>query len=396
MLSSRPRLDGRLRPGSHDVETGIDEGDVTQCGRGMGGGLHVRRGQSRADEAEIGLDTGHRAGIERNAERMQRRGAIRSRGDHLGQERVVGRRDLGAALDPPVDPDPRRPTDIGDPSRAGLKVACHVLGVDACLHRGTGGAGGTGTRQGVRIVVRDAQHELDEVHAPHFLGHGMLNLKAGIDLEEHRLAPVDVIDELDRAGGAVPHRPAELFAGPGDDVAHRIGEVGRRRLLDHLLVAALQAAVPVPENDDIALAVPDHLDLDVAGVADPPFKKHTGVAEVRLGQAGDAGEGSHKVVGTLAGLDADAPATAGGLEHDRIAERLGGRHRVFGVGQESGAPDQRHAGRRCRVAGGVLDPEQLQLLGRWPHEYEAGGLHPSREVSVFGEEPVTGVNGPGP
>ena len=41
-------------------------------------------------------------------------------------------------------------------------------------------------------------------------------------------------------------------------------ERGRRRFLEDLLVAALQRAVALAEMDRIALAVAEHLDLDVA------------------------------------------------------------------------------------------------------------------------------------
>ena len=43
---------------------------------------------------------------------------------------------------------------------------------------------------------------------------------------------------------------------------------GEPRFLEHLLVAALERAVALAEMDGVALAVAEHLELDVARVAE--------------------------------------------------------------------------------------------------------------------------------
>jgi hypothetical protein len=64
-------------------------------------------------------------------------------------------------------------------------------------------------------------------------------------------------------------------------MAARVGgvEERRRRLLDHLLVAALDRALALAEVDDVAVLVGQHLDLDVARLLDELLDEHAVVAE---------------------------------------------------------------------------------------------------------------------
>ena len=73
------------------------------------------------------------------------------------------------------------------------------------------------------------------------------------------------------------------------EVAALVGrQAGRRRLLDQLLVASLERAVPLPDGDDAARCVTQQLDLDVARRPDDPLQVDRAVAErgQRLGRAG--------------------------------------------------------------------------------------------------------------
>ena len=61
---------------------------------------------------------------------------------------------------------------------------------------------------------------------------------------------------------------------------------GRRgRLLDELLVTALDRAVALAEMDDVAVRVGEHLHLDVARIVEVALDVHRGVGEVRLALA---------------------------------------------------------------------------------------------------------------
>ena len=90
----------------------------------------------------------------------------------------------------------------------------------------------------------------------------MLDLDARVHLDEIELAVL--VQELDRADAEIlqlAHRLGDRLA----DLVARAG-VERRRgaFLPHLLMPALQRAVALAEMDRVALAVAEHLDLDVA------------------------------------------------------------------------------------------------------------------------------------
>ena len=109
----------------------------------------------------------------------------------------------------------------------------------------------------------DADLLLDEVEAGQHLGHRMLDLEPGVHLDEVELAVL--VEELDGADaliselGAWLPRPARRSA-----CALRRVEGRGMRLLPHLLMPALQRAVALAEMHRAALAVAEHLDLDMA------------------------------------------------------------------------------------------------------------------------------------
>ena len=102
----------------------------------------------------------------------------------------------------------------------------------------------------------------DEVDVGDHLGHRMLDLDAGVHLDEIELAVL--VQELDRADAEIFELAHRLRDGLADGVARRGVERGRGAFLPDLLVAALQRAVALAEMDGAALAVAEHLDLDVA------------------------------------------------------------------------------------------------------------------------------------
>jgi hypothetical protein len=65
----------------------------------------------------------------------------------------------------------------------------------------------------------------------------------------------------------------------GRDLEPQVVVERRRRLLEHLLVAALDRAVAVEQVHDVALAVAEHLDLDVPRLLEVLLQVHLGIAE---------------------------------------------------------------------------------------------------------------------
>src|SRR5262249_4926015 len=102
-----------------------------------------------------------------------------------------------------------------------------------------------------------------------------------------------------------------------DAGAQRLAERRAWRDLDEFLVAALNGAFALPEMADRTVAIPDDLDLDVAGPADQPLNIDVAAAERRrrLGLAARI-----RLVELRRIVDnAHAPAAAAGdcLDHDR-------------------------------------------------------------------------------
>ena len=130
-------------------------------------------------------------------------------------------------------------------------------------------------------------------------------------------------DEFDRAGAFVIDRLRRAHRRAAHRLARRLVHARRGRFLDHLLVAALERAVALEQVDDIAVAVAEHLHLDVARAFDPFFEQHDVVAEARRRLALAAFE---RVVEVLGGVDlahALAAAARDRLDQHRIADRAG-------------------------------------------------------------------------
>ena len=201
-----------------------------------------------------------------------------------------------------------------------------------------------------RLAGGDPDLPLDEIDAGDHLGDRVLDLEPGVHLEEEEVAVL--VDELDRAGVVVADRLGGLDGGLAHRVLDAVGQAGRRRLLDQLLVAALGRAVAGRDPHHVAVLVADDLDLDVARPGEVALDVDLVATEERLGLALGAG---HRVVdlgGRLhdlhaaaaaaeRGLDAHRPAVLvaeladlvgalgelGGAGHDRCAAALGGEPR---------------------------------------------------------------------
>ena len=80
---------------------------------------------------------------------------------------------------------------------------------------------GVSASGGSALAFGDEQLQLDQVEPGHELGDGMLDLEAGVHLQE-RKAAVGREQELDRAGALVPDGPGGLDRG----MAHPSPQVG--------------------------------------------------------------------------------------------------------------------------------------------------------------------------
>ena len=135
-------------------------------------------------------------------------------------------------------------------------------------------------REGERLAGGDADHLLDQVEPGDAFGDRVLDLQPRVHLEEVEAA-VLADDELDRAGRLVVDRLRERDRLLAHRPARRVVEERARRLLDHLLVAALDRALALPQVDAVPVRIAEHLDLDVARLLDELLDEDAVVAEAR-------------------------------------------------------------------------------------------------------------------
>ncbi len=140
-----------------------------------------------------------------------------------------------------------------DPAFNGVAARCHPAPA-----RQVGGA------EPKRVAGGDPELAPDQVDTQDRLGDGVLHLEPGVDLQEVEPAGFGVHQELHGARIHVPacvrHRYCGLAHG-----GHEIVEQRRGSLLDQLLVATLQRAVPGPQPHRLPGARSEDLYLHVLG-----------------------------------------------------------------------------------------------------------------------------------
>ena len=267
-----------------------------------------------------GIDRRHAVDLElrQGAPRaLQRLGAVAAGDDELGDEGVERARDGLALLVAAVEPDARALRRVPLGQRAGRRheVGAAVLGVDAELD---------GVAADLRVVVAellargDAEHLADQVDAGDLLGDAVLDLEPGVDLEEGDGAVLGD-EELARPGADVAGLLEDRLGGVVEALDLVVGEERRGRLLDQLLVAALQRAVAGGDDHDVAVLVGQALGLDVAGLVEELLDEALataegadGLADRRLVELGDLLE-------RAGDLEAAAAAAEDRLDRDRQA-----------------------------------------------------------------------------
>ncbi len=243
-----------------------------------------------------------------------------------------------------------------------------------------------------RLATSDQDHLAHEIDAGDHLGHGMLDLDAGIHLEEVEVLREVVEQELERAGAAIVDGFGERHRRFADFLALVFFQRDGGRLLPHLLAAALQRTFPLEAVDDVA-AITEDLHLDVARAFDELLDIEPTVTErsfrLGLGLRHELG----KLV--LGARDANAATAATGrrLDHDGKAGLLDEGVGFFGRFEPAlTAGHGRHSGSFGRIAGGDLVAHEPDELGRRPDEHETGRLDGCGELGVLGEEAIARMN----
>jgi hypothetical protein len=381
---------GLERAGGGDQFGGVevDEPGGRLAGRGLAPFEHG------AQQGEVGLHPGQAELGQGAVGAQDRLGQGRAAADHLGQQGIVIRAGDVAGVAVAVDPHPRpRRRLVGlQASAAGnhLALGGQGLQIDARLDR----EAARRRRGGEADILQgfaggQADLGLDEIDAGDLLGDRVLDLQAGVGLDEGEVAALGVEQELDGPQGLVAHRRGDAHRRLEEALAQVVGKAGGGGDLDDLLVAALQGAVALADRQDPG-AVAGHLDLDVAGPLDQALGVEAGLAERGQGLAAGGGVG----LGDLAGLahhPQAAPAAPGhGLDDHRRPLRQGGEEGLdLGhAGRAADPVDHRRAVLGGDGPGPGLVAQGVQRLRRGADEGQAGAMAGAGEGGALREESV--------
>src|SRR5918993_2223164 len=239
--------------------------------------------------------------------------------DQLREQRIVVRGHPVARVEVRVDPDAwpaGRVIDFDQPG-LGQEVTDGVLGVDPELYRvafrgeGVGGNLEPPARGNLQLLGHD-------VYARDHLRHRVLDLKTRVHLDEVE-RPFRV-DELHGTRSSVPERRHQALRGVHETRSYVLGKARRGRLLDQLLVAPLDGAVPLGEGERATVRVGEDLHLDVPEPLEVFLDVDRAVAE-----GGPCLPARAEGGGLDLGLDLDhthalAPAPGARLDDQRIAD----------------------------------------------------------------------------
>jgi hypothetical protein len=245
-------------------------------------------------------------------------------------------------------------------------------------------------------VAGQDEHQFDEVDAVRLLGHRMLDLETGVDLQEGGLLAHGVVDELHGPRALVTQGADQVCGGRQEPSSYVLGQTGRRRFLDEFLVAALDGAVPLGEGYRLSVRIGQDLNLDVPELIEVLLDVDRAVAEVGPGLPARA-----EVGGLGSGFFLDyshtLPSAAGArLDDQRIAD-LGSDalDLIYALAGAIGAGGHGDASLGRGLAGlGLVAHPGDGARGR-ADERQAYPLTDLGEAGVLGEETVAGMDGVG-
>ena len=225
----------------------------------------------------------------------------------------------------------------------------------------------------------------------------VLDLQAGVDLEEVERVPGRVDEELDRARRPVVDRPRQARGPPrAGRPAAASARPGAGASSTTFWLRRCSEQSRSPRTDDAARPSPNDLHLDVAGPGDEALEEHARPSRSwRLPARVTRAQASASSSGPSHARHADAAAAGGRLEQHRVADRRGrgGRRRrgrrAAPVPGSSGTPGGSGAA-RGRVS---LSPNALDLRrASGPTNARPAASTAAANVGVLGQEPVAGVD----
>ncbi len=241
---------------------------------------------------------------------------------------------------------------------------------------------------------------MDQIDAADQLRDTVLDLEPGIDLQEIGLA-IGCDQELGRSRIPEADRPGDPNGKVVQSAPGIGGETGSWRLLQQLLVAALDGAVALPQGHDRALRVAKELDLDMSRALDVALEVHAGRTEGLQCLCRGTFHRDHQIIRVVHATHAAAPATRGRLDQDWIADVTGHpsypSDRLWPADLDGceRARNDGHTLSPCCLACGDLVAKARECRRSRSDEGDALVLDRGRESRLLRQEPIAGMHGIG-
>lgn len=243
-----------------------------------------------------------------------------------------------------------------------------------------------------QLCVRLAKHKLHKVNSVNHLGDPMFHLQSGVHLEKEKGAALVIDQELKCPCTRILDRLGQRY-GSSTEFSPKVWPPLRHEragtLLNHLLVPALDAALPLTESRDLALAVSKDLHLDVVGSRVVPLQEDPRVLKQRRPAGLYRLKRLSKLALVLTGLQPHPAAAGGRLEHHGVPQALRGPRGIVGAPQKAlRSRNDGHTGRQGEVPCRVLEAELLDAVRRRSDKVQARGGGRAGEAGILGEKPV--------
>ena len=235
-----------------------------------------------------------------------------------------------------------------------------------------------------RMALRHENLRAHQVDARNDFRDSVLDLDARVHLDEEPFAAFDIVKKFDRARVVVADLLRQPRRGRAQFLAHLFVEPDARRDLDDFLVSPLHRAIAFVQVQHLAVAVAEHLHLDVLGVRDVFFEKHRGIAERAARLVARLVQQVGEVAGLVDDAHAASTATERRLDDEREADLLRDLQSLAalfdGIFRAGQGGDFQLLRQRTR---GDLVAHQAQQFGTGPDEYDARFLARFGEVRVL-------------
>ena len=331
--------------------------------------MHVATDEFRSVEhIEVELDrrrdAGDRAFVEGAFHPGHRMLPVRSPDDQLADQGVIEGGNVVAGVHVAVDAYPRaaRGQPAGDSPGGWPEVVAGILRIDPAFDR-VAAELNVLLADADRIAPGNPQLFRDQIDPGHHFGDGVLHLNAGVHF--HEIEPTAAIEQEFNGSGAFVVDAPGCGDGGFTHALTQVGVEGRTGgFLQQFLVAPLDRAVALSEVDDIAVAVGQHLHLNVTGPVDELLHVETGIAEGGLRFPLGGLEQRCELIGAGDQPHPAATTAGGGLDHHGISHLLGELGRFRWAGQQAfAARHGGHANRLHRALGGCLVAHGADRMG---------------------------------